>query len=65
VTMMALAKHPHVLLRAQEEVDAALSEVPTPADLPRLPYCAAIVQESLRWRPVSCAESERTTFEES
>ncbi|KAL2163859.1 hypothetical protein VTH06DRAFT_3069 [Thermothelomyces fergusii] len=51
----ALTKWPEVLRRAQEEMDAVVGEDRTPTwdDYSRLPYIAACVKETHRWRPVA------------
>ncbi|KAL0956442.1 hypothetical protein HGRIS_002590 [Hohenbuehelia grisea] len=52
---MAMALHPHVVLRAQKELDEVLhgDRLPTFDDRPSLPYIDAIFREVLRWRPVT------------
>ena len=46
---------PEVQRRAQAEIDAVVGRdrLPTFADAPRLPYVRAILNETLRWRPVA------------
>jgi cytochrome P450 len=47
-----LARHPDAEARLHAEVDAALGDdAPTPADVARLPYAAAVVDETLRLYP--------------
>lgn len=50
---MALALHPHVLARAQAEIDGVVGDERCPAfsDEAQLPYLRATVREVLRWRP--------------
>ena len=50
----AMTKWNHVLKKAQEEMDAVVGEDRSPvwSDYASLPYVAAIVKESMRWRPV-------------
>lgn len=50
---MALALNPHVLARAQAEIDSVVGDdrCPTFSDEERLPYIKAMVYEVLRWRP--------------
>jgi cytochrome P450 len=45
--------YPHVMRKAQAEIDSVVGRdrVPTFADRPHLPYIQAIVKELLRWRP--------------
>ncbi|KAF8690343.1 cytochrome P450, partial [Rhizoctonia solani] len=52
VAMMVL--HPHVQLRAQQELDAVLgpATLPTIADRERLPYIRNLIDEVLRMHPV-------------
>ncbi|KPI42002.1 O-methylsterigmatocystin oxido [Cyphellophora attinorum] len=53
--LLAMANHPDVLRRCQEEVDALCGVVRSPAidDLDQLPYVRAVMNETLRWRPVA------------
>ncbi|OCH87844.1 cytochrome P450 [Obba rivulosa] len=53
-TMLAIARHPEVQRKAQEELDRVVGRerMPTFADYEQLPYIRAIVKETLRWRPV-------------
>ncbi|KAK4168214.1 cytochrome P450 [Cladorrhinum sp. PSN259] len=59
----ALAAHPHVQRRAQEEIDAVLGHKSVPEegkiDMLKLPYLAACVTEILRWWPTSASGSPR------
>ena len=50
---MAACLYPEVARRAQQEIDAVVGQdqLPTVAHLDQLPYCQALVQEVLRWRP--------------
>ena len=57
---LAMAANPHVLAKAQAELDAVLgplagagdqARLPTFTDRARLPYVNAIVLEVLRWNP--------------
>jgi hypothetical protein len=50
----AMTRWPDVQKRAQQEIDAAVGEDRSPAweDYEKLAYVAAIVKESMRWRPV-------------
>ncbi len=51
-TFHLLGKHPDALARASEEARAALAgRVATCADLPRLPFVSAVIDESLRLFP--------------
>lgn len=51
-TWMALAEQPAVRARLDAELDAALAgRPPTFADLPRLPYTLAVLEEALRLYP--------------
>ncbi|KHN94309.1 Cytochrome P450 [Metarhizium album ARSEF 1941] len=50
----AMTKWPSVMERAQDEIDHVVGDDRSPAweDYARLPYLAACVKETLRWRPV-------------
>ncbi|KAI9375047.1 cytochrome P450 [Aspergillus egyptiacus] len=52
---LAMALHPEVQKKAQEELDRVLgpNHLPTFEDRPNLPYIDAIVKEALRWHPVA------------
>lgn len=48
----ALARHPHVVARMREEIDAVVGDRPlTMADLRRLPYLDNVIRECLRYLP--------------
>lgn len=51
--IMALAKHPEVQRKAQEEIDLVCGpdRAPTFNDFDKLPYINCIIKEGLRWRP--------------
>lgn len=51
---LALALHPHVLVKAQEEIDAVIgpNRLPTHEDRTSLPYLNALVIEVMRWHTV-------------
>jgi cytochrome P450 len=53
--ILAMTCFPLALARAQEELDRVVgsSRLPTWSDEPNLPYCAAVIKETLRWRPVA------------
>ncbi|KAK7037474.1 hypothetical protein VNI00_010966 [Paramarasmius palmivorus] len=53
--ILAMGAHPHVQKKAQENIDNLLggSRLPTWEDRSQLQYIDAIMQECLRWRPVS------------
>lgn len=59
----ALAAHPRVQERSRAEVDEVLgNRPPTFADLPRLPYCEAVVKETLRhWPPAVAVFGRQAT----
>ncbi|GAA5836218.1 hypothetical protein JCM11251_007397 [Rhodosporidiobolus azoricus] len=69
--VLAMVTHPEVQKKAQEELDRVVgsSRSPSFADEHSLPYCRAIVKETLRWRPVAVlggtphASSEHDTYE--
>lgn len=50
----ALLKWPEILKKAQKEVDDVVGEERSPkwSDYEKLPYIAACVKETMRWRPV-------------
>ncbi|KAI0795536.1 cytochrome P450 [Abortiporus biennis] len=47
--------YPHIIDKAQEELDSVVgqSRMPEIEDKTKLPYINAIVNETLRWRPVA------------
>lgn len=53
--MQAMVTNPHIVKKAQAEIDAVVGDdrVPNWSDYESLPYVAAIVKESHRWRPVA------------
>ncbi|KAL4879979.1 cytochrome P450 [Aspergillus karnatakaensis] len=55
LTIKALVLNPECVARAQEELDRVVGpdRIPSAADLPRLPYINAIVNEAMRWQPPS------------
>lgn len=52
---LAMALHPEVQKKAQEELDAVVgsSRLPNFSDRPSLPYLSAVVKELLRWHIVT------------
>jgi cytochrome P450 len=51
-TWIQLSRHPEIAARLRDELDEVLGDRDaTAADLPRLPYAAMVVAESLRLRP--------------
>ncbi|TGZ81033.1 cytochrome P450 [Ascodesmis nigricans] len=53
--ILAMTVFPEVAAKAQEEIDRVVGHdrVPTWEDRQNLPYCRAILKETLRWRPVA------------
>lgn len=53
VFLLAIALHPEVQARAQEEIDRVVGthRLPDFVDRDRLPYVTAIMKEILRWHP--------------
>ncbi|KAI0467745.1 cytochrome P450 [Xylaria cf. heliscus] len=51
--VLAMATHPYLLKRAQEEVDGCfgIDKMPTETHNAQLPYLRACLLETLRWRP--------------
>jgi cytochrome P450 len=51
IFILAMVQHPHVLAKAQEEMDSVIGRgrLPTFEDRPHLPYTEALMKESLRW----------------
>ncbi|KAJ8472424.1 hypothetical protein ONZ45_g16660 [Pleurotus djamor] len=49
--LLAIAKHPEVLAKAQKELDTIVGadRMPSFADRPNLPYVEAVYKETLRW----------------
>lgn len=54
IFVLTMCLHPHVLDRAQEELDRAVGRdrMPTFDDWEHLPYIHAIIKEIFRWMPV-------------
>ena len=52
--VQAFAKWPEVMRKAQKEIDSVMGEDRSPVweDYAKLPYVAATVKETMRWRPV-------------
>jgi cytochrome P450 len=52
--ILALAKNPHILKKAQAQIDTVCGTERAPVweDFARLPYINAIIKEGMRWRPV-------------
>ena len=52
--ILAMAMYPSVQHKAQEQLDQVVGrdQLPTSADIPRLPYIQAIALEMMRWMPV-------------
>lgn len=50
-----MTRYPSVQRKAQQEIDALTdqSRLPTLSDRARLPYVEALLQEVLRWHPIS------------
>ncbi|KAL5113637.1 hypothetical protein ACEQ8H_008476 [Pleosporales sp. CAS-2024a] len=56
IFIMAMAQFPHMLAKAQEEVDrvcGGASRMPSRDDMANLPYITACMLEVLRWRPIA------------
>lgn len=53
--LLAMCCFPDVQAKAQEELDRVVGQdrMPGPEDAPNLPYVAAMVKETLRWRTVT------------
>jgi cytochrome P450 len=53
--ILALCAFPEAQRRAQEEIDSVIGQDRSPvlSDEPRLPYCAALLKETFRWRSVA------------
>jgi len=53
--ILAMTCFPDVARKAQEELDRVVGRdrFPTWSDEPNLPYCTAVIKETLRWRPVA------------
>jgi cytochrome P450 len=59
---MAMVLHPHVMRRAQAQLDAVVGRdrLPSFDDKDSLPYLQAVVRETLRWRPAAPMSSSKT-----
>ena len=55
VFVLAMALHPGVQKKAQDQIDEVVGRdrLPTFSDLDSLPYVHAIYKELLRWQPVA------------
>ncbi|KAL0563744.1 hypothetical protein V5O48_018320 [Marasmius crinis-equi] len=55
VFILAMLHFPQVMKKAQQELDSVVGQqrLPEYSDKPNLPYINAIVNETLRWRPVA------------
>ncbi|KAE9397724.1 cytochrome P450 [Gymnopus androsaceus JB14] len=55
VFMLAMILHPHVLKKAQAEIDQVVGKARMPCfqDQGNLPYIGAIMKEALRWIPIT------------
>jgi cytochrome P450 len=53
--ILAMTCFPRVAAKAQEELDRVVGKdrAPTWSDEASLPYCNAVIKETLRWRPVA------------
>ncbi|KAI0080439.1 cytochrome P450 [Panus rudis PR-1116 ss-1] len=53
--MLAMVHNPQVMRKAQAELDNVIGQdrLPEFSDKPNLPYIRAVVDETLRWRPVA------------
>lgn len=61
----AMAAHPEIARRAADEVDEVLgTRAPSYADLPRLPYLAQTIKETLRMHPPAASLFTRQAIED-
>lgn len=63
---LAALSYPEFVIKAQKELDAVVGpdRLPSPEDEPNLPYVAAVVQESLRWRSIAPGGIPHATLKE-
>jgi len=60
-TLILLSENLAVQAKAQQEIDSVLGgKAPTQEDLERLPYCCAVIDESLRLQPPAAGAREAT-----
>ncbi|KAH8091806.1 cytochrome P450 [Cristinia sonorae] len=54
VFILAMVLHPHVMHKAQAEIDAVVGRhrMPNAGDRLNLPYCRALMRETFRWRAI-------------
>ncbi|KAK4047662.1 hypothetical protein OIO90_006091 [Microbotryomycetes sp. JL221] len=64
--LLTMVAHPHVLKRAQEELDTVVGQTRMPdfTDQSDLIYCNAIVKEVLRWRTIIAGGLAHSTTED-
>ncbi|KAG8727459.1 hypothetical protein FRC11_013136, partial [Ceratobasidium sp. 423] len=63
---LAMVLYPEVQKKAQEELDSVVgnTRLPTFEDRPRLGYIERVIQETLRWRPVTALAVPHTCFKD-
>lgn len=64
--ILTMVAHPHVLIKAQEELDRVIGKgrLPEFTDQDDLVYCNAVVRETLRWRTVIAGGLAHATTED-
>lgn len=62
--MLAMILHPHVLKKAQAEIDQVVGKARMPCfqDQGNLPYIGAIMKEALRWIPITPLGSDKSLY---
>ncbi|KAL4890650.1 cytochrome P450 [Aspergillus ambiguus] len=66
IFILALLTYPHFISRAQQEIDGVIGpdRLPTLSDRENLPYTAAVVEETLRWRSMAPGGVPHATLQE-
>ncbi|KAB8216328.1 cytochrome P450 [Aspergillus novoparasiticus] len=64
--VLACTLYPDAVTKARQELDKVVgsARLPTPQDLPQLPYVKAFIQEVLRWRPITAEGLPHFTLED-
>ena len=66
IFVMAAVSHPDAVARAHEELDHVVGRdrLPNADDKPRLPFIDAMIEETMRWRPLTMAGVPHSNIDE-